>query len=208
MSKNTNIPQAPQWTIEEYRTYIEGLHLPRYEEIPDIDLYMDQLITYIDTALRPLLPRDEKLLTSSMVNNYVKQGIIPTPQAKRYNRNHVAYLMMMCLLKRSFSMQDMQHFIDVQVKTHELASSYNFMCTALERTLQLLFNCEEGNQEFNSLEIAEPTGCAFALSIANEKDLSHERRLALAAGTCAANKIFVEKVLEFYLPAHPEQHAE
>ena len=204
MSKHTNIPQAPQWSIDEYRAYIEALHLPRYEEIPDIDLYMDQLITYIDTALRPLLPREEKLLTSSMVNNYVKQGVIPAPHAKRYNRNHVAYLMMMCLLKRSFSMQDMQHFIDVQVITHELASSYNFMCTTLERTLQLLFNCEESDAEFNSLQIMNPTGCAFALTIGNEEDLSHERRLALAAGTCAANKIFVEKVLEFYQCARAE----
>ena len=76
----------------EYVELIRELRLPRYADIPAIDLYMDQLLTYIDAQLRPLVAPDEKLLTASMVNNYVKQGIIPAPKANRYTANHVAML--------------------------------------------------------------------------------------------------------------------
>ena len=51
----------------------QDFHMPRYDEIPDIDLYMDQLLAYIDKVLGPLfVNQQEKILTTSMVNNYVK----------------------------------------------------------------------------------------------------------------------------------------
>ena len=78
--------------------FVRTLHLPRYAELPDIELYMDQVLTYIDDRLQPLFPADEKLLTSSMVNNYVKQRLIPTPSHKRYGREHVALLIFICLM--------------------------------------------------------------------------------------------------------------
>ena len=53
----------------EYVELIRELRLARYADIPTIDLYMDQLLTYIDAQLRPLVAPDEKLLTASMVNN-------------------------------------------------------------------------------------------------------------------------------------------
>ena len=57
---------------------------------------MDQLLTYIDAQLRPLVAPDEKLLTASMVNNYVKQGIIPRRRPSATPRNHVAMLTVIC----------------------------------------------------------------------------------------------------------------
>ena len=62
----------------------QDFHMPRYDEIPDIDLYMDQLLVYIDKVLAPLsVNEQEKALTTSMVNNYVKQGILPATVKKR-----------------------------------------------------------------------------------------------------------------------------
>jgi len=161
----------------EYVELIRELRLARYADIPTIDLYMDQLLTYIDAQLRPLVAPDEKLLTASMVNNYVKQGIIPAPKAKRYAANHVAML-------------------TVSAATHGIDHAYNFFCEAVEETLRQLFCGEIAHTSLGSCDIRKPDGPAFALQVSNAADLSPERRLALSAATSVANKIYVEKCFE------------
>ena len=69
-------------TRKELMAWSETLftfHLPRWEELPAFDLYMDQVITLLETYLRPLLGdvREETILTSAMINNYVKLKLIP-----------------------------------------------------------------------------------------------------------------------------------
>ena len=73
--------------------------LPCWEELPDLDIYMDQVISLIGRYLTGFAVSDEKGLTPSMVNNYVKSGIIPPPVKKKYERTHLAYLIMICILK-------------------------------------------------------------------------------------------------------------
>lgn len=70
--------------------------LPAWEELPDLELYMDQVLSLVS---RYLAAGDEKVLTASMVNNYVKQKLLPPPVNKRYNRSHIASLLMLCILK-------------------------------------------------------------------------------------------------------------
>ena len=82
----------------------QDFHMPRYDEIPDIDLYMDQLLAYIEKILAPLFEHtNEKILTTSMVNNYVKQGVLPPTVKKRYSREHVIILIEICLAKQIYS---------------------------------------------------------------------------------------------------------
>ena len=57
-----------------YAEHLVSLHLPRYDEIPSIDLYMDQLVGFLEDTLAPLYQPGEKIITRSMVNNYVKQA--------------------------------------------------------------------------------------------------------------------------------------
>jgi len=75
--------------------------------IPDLGLYMDQVITYIEHQLEPLYGEAAKsLLTPSMINNYVKSGLVPRPVGKKYYREHLALLMMIVTLKPVASMDD------------------------------------------------------------------------------------------------------
>lgn len=195
----------------EYIEYIANLHLPRYDELPGIDLYMDQVLTYIEQNLRPLLPADEKLLTASMVNNYVKQGIVPMPKSKRYTRNHLAYLFSICVMKRTFSMHDILTMIGVQNETHDIRRAYDFFCSVVEESLRVLFCGELGSESIGTWTAEQPHGYAFSLKLADSSDLTPERRLVISAATCAANKIFVEKSFElarnagFDLSTHPER---
>lgn len=183
-------------TEQEYVQLIRTLHLPRYEELPDIDLYMDQLLTYIEATLRPLVAEDEKLLTSSMVNNYVKQRIIPTPRAKRYTREHLARLLVVCMMKRSFSMADIGKLMTAQVATHSASHAYDFFCTAVEESLRSLFCGEMYAETISHWSLHKPEGFAFSLSVESASTLTPERRLAISAATSAANKIYVEKCFE------------
>ena len=57
---------------------------PRWEELPDLGLYMDQVLIVVEGALRPLFPNDPVVLTSTMVNNYVKQQVLTPSEKKKY----------------------------------------------------------------------------------------------------------------------------
>lgn len=75
--------------------------------IPDLGLYMDQVITYIERQLEPLYGiRAKGLITPSMINNYVKSGLLQRPTAKKYYREQLALLMMIVTLKPVASMDD------------------------------------------------------------------------------------------------------
>ena len=78
----------------------EEFALPNWSALPSIPLYMDQVMMFTGEALS-LFERDEKqsLLTNSMINNYVKSGVLPPPKNKKYNRTHLAILMIVCAMK-------------------------------------------------------------------------------------------------------------
>ena len=194
MTKETKHTAQP--TEREYVELIRELRLPRYSDIPEIDLYLDQLLTYIEGHLRPLVAPDEKLLTASMVNNYVKQRIVPAPKQKRYTADHVALFTVICLMKRTFSMDDIHSLLRISAATHDISHAYDFFCEAVEESLRQLFCGEVATTHLGTWGIRQPAGFAFALQVDDAGELTPERRLALSAATSVANKIYVEKCFE------------
>ena len=89
-----------------WERFLDGFRLPGWDELPKIALYMDQVIGLINQYLGFFVydPSEEKLLTPSMVNNYVKQRLLPPPVRKKYARKHIALLIMICTLKQSIGM--------------------------------------------------------------------------------------------------------
>ena len=80
-----------------------------WDAFPDIGLYMDQIISYMP---RQLIHFDEgESLTSAMVNNYIKDGMLPRAEGKRYHRTHLAYLTAICALKQVLSVKDASSLI-------------------------------------------------------------------------------------------------
>ena len=146
----------------------QDFHMPRYDEIPDIDLYMDQLLAYIEKVLSPLLiATNEKILTTSMVNNYVKQGVLPPTIKKRYSREHVIILMEICLAKQIYSIQEIGKLISVQHAIFDTKTSYNYICTELENALKCTFANEplikdSGNSDKEARLLVRNTVIAFA----------------------------------------------
>ena len=146
----------------------QDFHMPRYDGIPDIDLYMDQLLAYIDKVLGPLfVNQQEKILTTSMVNNYVKQGVLPATVKKRYSRDHVVTLIEICLAKQMYSIGEIGKLIAVQNASFDMRTSYNYICTELENVLKTTFSNEplskdSGNSNKMERLLVRNTVIAFA----------------------------------------------
>ena len=91
---------------EEMKTFchqVMDYRLPRWKELPEFDIYMDQLITLVRKYLSVLFEEEDAVITSSMINNYVKAGLIPKPEKKRYNAQHIASLIVITLMKQMLS---------------------------------------------------------------------------------------------------------
>lgn len=83
--------------------------LPQWEELPDLELYMDQVLSLVG---RYLPSGEDKGLTASMVNNYVKQKVLPPPVNKRYGRGHLVALLMLCTLKSVMPISAVQQLFE------------------------------------------------------------------------------------------------
>lgn len=108
--------RSDQDTIMERMTrWAEGLEqfdLPDWDSLPQLDLYMDQVILLLTRYLTPIdRDAEEKFVTASIINNYVRMRVIPPPVKKRYSRIHLAYLVVICTLKQSLSISCIQRML-------------------------------------------------------------------------------------------------
>lgn len=118
--------------FELFRDEIGAFHLPRYNEFPAVGLYMDQVVGLVDNWFSVLDEDDDKpIITSSMINNYVKLGFMPPPVKKRYGPDHLAYLIMICLLKQVLSMNEIKLLIGWS--SDELREKYDNFCSLQEK---------------------------------------------------------------------------
>ena len=93
--------------IEELKRRLAEERPQEWDAFPDIGLYMDQIISYMPRQLIHF--GDEDSLTSAVVNNYIKDGMLPRTEGKRYNRTHLAYLTAICALKQVLSVLSLIH---------------------------------------------------------------------------------------------------
>ena len=119
-------------------------HMPRWNELPDIDLYLDQVVYYLERYLENYsVNKEDKIITKTMINNYVKQGIMPAPEKKKYNRTHIAYLLVICILKQVYCISDIGKLISLTIKSFEIEKAYNRFCANLEISIKNVFTRKE-----------------------------------------------------------------
>lgn len=108
-----------------------------WDRLPDFALYMDQVLSCMD---RQILRFDgEDALTAAMVNNYTKSGLVPRAEGKKYNRTHLAYLAVICVLKRVLSTRDMDLLIREELRDgRAVEEGYETFRESLDRALNLV----------------------------------------------------------------------
>ena len=127
-------------TKQKIADSLRDFHLPRYEELPDVGLYLEQTAKYISEFLSPL---EEGSLTPSMVSNYVKKGLVPSPVKKQYSRDQIAHLMFIALAKSILSLDDLSLFIRLQEKTYATDRAYNYLCDEFENIIHYVFGVKK-----------------------------------------------------------------
>ena len=161
-------------TKQKIADSLHDFRLPRYQEIPDVGLYLDQVAKFISEYLAPL---EESCLTPSMVSNYVKKGLIDNPVKKQYGREQIAYLFFIAVAKTVLSLDALTGFIKLQQKTYPLPKAYDYFCDQLESLLFFTFEISD------SLEM-----CG--------EDNTDEKRLLFTCIVAAVQKVYLEKCLD------------
>jgi len=95
------------------------------EQLPEIELYVEQMTSYLEERLGDTLrAADEKIITKPMVNNYAKGGLIPRPKNRKYGREHLIPLMFICFLKQSLSFQEIKTALSLRPTEQEQQEAY------------------------------------------------------------------------------------
>ena len=158
------------------------------DQIPNIDLYMDQVTTFMDTHLGATRRYDEdKVLTKTMINNYAKNNLLPSPVRKKYTENHILQLILIYYMKSFLSISDIetmlkpltQHFWD-ENSSPNFAEIYSKIFSYADNGIKPLaddlrhkfetsketFSCDDDEQDsylqlftFLCMTIHEKTGC-------------------------------------------------
>lgn len=115
--------------LRRWEKYLDNYRLPEWEKIPDIGLYMEQVIMLLKQYLDYLPPdiKEEQFITASAINNYVRKKIMPEPVKKKYYRVHIAYLLIICSLKQCLSIATLQRLIPMDIpeeRVREIYESY------------------------------------------------------------------------------------
>lgn len=112
--------------LRRWEKYLEEFRLPSWEEIPDIGLYMEQVIILLKGYLDYLPPeiKDEQIITAATINNYVRTKIMPEPVKKKYYREHIAYLVMICTMKQILPIAVISKIIPMNIPREEVEKTY------------------------------------------------------------------------------------
>ena len=115
-----------------------NFHCPRYEEFPSLELYAEQVISLVREYLS-IFSDGTPLLTSNMINNYVKQKIVKPPVNKKYDRVHLSYFVAVCLMKGFMNISELCSGFELLLGKYTVKDVYNIFCDELESALRCAF---------------------------------------------------------------------
>lgn len=116
---------------------MSSFKLPRWEELPDIDLYKEQVLELLELYLKPLGIRP---ITTSMINNYTKLNLIPAPIKKKYSKKHLAHIFIIALLKDVFEISEIVRGINLEKGILGRDVAYNIFVKEVEDSIDCMLN--------------------------------------------------------------------
>lgn len=161
---------------EEAIQKARNFHCPRYSELPDMGLYLEQVISIVTQALLPISTEGNDIITGAMISNYIKNNALSAPIKKKYTREHLCYMIVLGILKQVFTLQQISIFFTLQKQTYDLQEAYDYFCTEFENALKEAFDFT--GQPLPSIETKR----------------TDQTILVRAMVLSAANRVYVEKV--------------
>ena len=147
-----------------------------WDGLPDLSLYMDQVVSYLGRQL--ITFREGEGLTSAMINNYIKDGIAPRANGKRYEKEHLSALTAVAVLKQVLSVRDLATLMEHGVTAGPPEESYQRFCAELDTALtDTVSELESGSEALSDLAVslalhayAEVLACRRILDLLREAD--------------------------------------
>jgi len=164
---------------------IAAFRLPRYAQIPEVGLYLEQVVRYINARLAPL---GEPELTGSMVSNYVKQKLVPAPQKKLYTAEHLARLLFIAVVKPVVPLEGLR------LMCYPLQTAYDYFCDEFENMLGAAFGVAPaveglGETESDAKDLLRSTISATVNKVCLDRYLEEYRKRREQAETIAEKEI-------------------
>lgn len=184
--------------LETFKEKIKTVSVVEIADIPKIDLYMDQVTTFMDQALAPYKrSSDGKVLTKTMINNYTKAKVLPPPVKKKYGRTHIMLLIMIFHLKSVLSIKDIATLFqpifalptkeDAEKQTEKIYAGFIYLQKA---TLTYMQASAEG--------IIDDTLFQQEIMADYDEEMKKNMLILLLAIRANAEKHLAEKVLDLY----------
>ena len=173
--------------LRRWKKYLLEYELPTWENIPDIGLYMEQVIILLKQYLDYLPPelKEAQFITASTINNYVRMKVIPEPVKKRYYRVHIAYLIMVLSMKTGIEISLIQKLIPSDMTEDEVQSFY-----------REYFDLHKKTCEFFTKSIASVSGPLLGHELSGDLDIENPGNLvAFSAIMSGFSHLFSEKLL-------------
>lgn len=121
-----------------WEEYLNNYKLPSWKEIPDIGLYMDQMLALLTqyVGFIPVEDQKDRPVTATTINNYVRLRVMPAPEKRKYYRVHIAYLIMIFTLKQSVSIPSIQKILPLGLSLEEVREFYTNYVERLQYVAQ------------------------------------------------------------------------
>lgn len=126
---------------EQVKQALHHFRLPKYDEITDVGLYLDQTTRYINEYMFPL--SEDMAITSSMISNYVKSHLILSPVHKHYSRDQIAALICITMMKTIMSMDNIYILMHMNGHSMSTPEAYELFRTELDHALLYVFGVSE-----------------------------------------------------------------
>ncbi len=149
---------------------IASFRLPRYDDIPNVGLYLEQTVHYICEYLSPLY---QDAVTGSMISNYVKKKMIASPIRKQYNREQIAELLFISMAKSVLSLDNIAVLLKIRKERYGIKEAYNEFCEILEQAVRQVFG--------------------LPVETMNSDDVSEDQEILRYTMIAAANKLYLEQ---------------
>ncbi len=176
--------------LEQWEQKISAFIFPRWNELPEIELYMDQVVSYLSQKLAVLydcdVSEENKSITATMINNYVKQKIVAAPVKKRYDRARVSTLLMLFCVKQVLSIGECAAFLTQIAQEMEPGTAYDRFCTVFEEILHRTVHRTADAADITAYPAETAMLSTAAIAFAHK--IYAEKMIACAVHACAAGR--------------------
>ena len=179
---------------------LNNFQFVKTEDLPEIELYMDQVTTFMDSRLRTTTrnPKEDKILTKTMINNYAKNDLLPPPERKKYSKDHMLVLLFIYYLKGILNFNDIETILTPLTEKHfQKKKGYT-----LEDIYKEVFEAAGSQKENMIKDIEEKYDIAqqvFADAPKSEQEfLKMFSFVALLGYDVYVKKLLIEKIIDSY----------